>query len=136
MFNFKYENKLYFLDDVLDELEKDGYDREMVKETYNFFLNQLKKDISTTDSVAYSLGTLGKLYYSAYGVNSLKHKSKGQIKHKEAKGGDATKEKKYLEIMEKKHDRIENMLQTLKEKGVKKNLLYRRRFNFQSIKNQ
>ena len=64
----KFEDKIYFLSDILDEYEKRGGDRAAAEAMYWTLVDELIDDISNTDSVVYKISNFGTLYYT---VDSL-----------------------------------------------------------------
>lgn len=130
----KYEDKIYFLEDILDEMENDGYHREMVKQGYLYYMNKLREDIATTENVAYQIGTLGVFHLTLPSLKKLQILAQKRIDF--PKRENAPEEgKKYLEIIQKKIDKIEGLNKRIKELGIKNNPFYKKRYNPRKILN-
>jgi len=68
------EDKIYFIDDILDEYEKRGGDREAAEALYWTTREELVENISTTDGVVYKIDNFGNLYYPLSSLHNLINK--------------------------------------------------------------
>jgi len=132
------DNKIYFLEDILDEMVKDGWDKEQARAAYLYFKDELLNDIKTTDTVAYKLGSLGSLFFTISSIHNIKNRAVKLVNHAKKWNGvwhTPTEEKK-LAITMAKIDRINKLTQAAIDRGMRRILWFRTRFNPITIKNE
>jgi hypothetical protein len=133
----KYEDKIYFLDDILDELEKDGVNREIAVAIYNHFREELIRDVGKTDNVAYKLGSLGTLYFTIKSLKGLNIRATKQYHKGKNSGNDKMKQGAIdkMNLIKAKRKKITKLITRAKEHNNLKILFFRTRFNPRAIKN-
>lgn len=131
------EDKVYFLEDILDELEKDGYNKDMVREGYYLFRERLLKDLDTTDNLTYKLGTLGLLHFTVSSLTRLKGWAQRIVEKGEREGipEEVERGKHKLQNILQRQELIREKIKVAQEKGIKKIQFFRRRFDPKNIKN-
>ena len=131
-----FEDKIYFLSDVLDEYQKRGGDRDAAEAMYWTMLDELLEDISNTDSVVYRISNFGTLYYTLSSIhnaiNSLEHILKEKKYRNER---DEENVKKKLSVFRKKLETMSNLIDRARKEKVKNIWFFRTRFNPKLIKN-
>lgn len=132
----KFEDKIYFLDDVLDEYEKRGGDREAANLMYWHLHDKLKKDISKTDNIVYRIQNFGNLYFTVPSIHNLKNtlqrtlRKYPQMAHNEKDGIN-----KKLNVVTKKIDKMDGLIKKSLSLGVNNIWFFRKRYNPKDIKN-
>ena len=129
---YKYTDKVWYIDDILDEFEKQGGNRELASAIYNYFREELIKDAETTDNLVYRIPKIGNLHYTISGM--LKHKASMEETLK--KFPDSASTKKRIQTMESKIKKFEETYKECKSNDFKKKILFFKvRFNQKNIKN-
>ena len=131
----KYDNKIYFLSDILDEFEKQGGNRELAEIMYEYNLDELRKYAYETDEVAFKLGTFGILHYTLSGINDVEKRLNIVLE----RGTNPPNEKsinKRLATLDSKRSKIMKLTERADKFGVKKNFFKCIRFNPITIKNE
>jgi len=134
----EFEDKVYFLEDILNELEKDGFNKDMVREGYYLFRERLLKDLDTTDNLTYKLGTLGMLHFTLSSLTRLKDWAKRIIEKGEREGipEEIERGKKKLTNIIQRKKLMNEKIKIAQEKGIKNIQFFRVRFNPKNIKNE
>lgn len=128
----KNDDKILFTEDVFDELQKKGYDRELVENFFKHFVTYLRESIRKTDNVAYFIRELGTFYLTLTGANySLKElERKTPIDDEKKKMIEKT-----IEGIQMKKQRIQKNIKALKNNGNYAISYFDRIFNPKGIKN-
>ena len=121
----EYKDKIYFLEDILDEFEKKGGDKEAAEAIYWYFLDKTLQEMSKTDNVVFKIPKFGNLYYTISSLHGLKKKEPKPIAEIE----------NVLYIVNTKLDKVDALVQKALDNKVKNIWFFRKRFNPKSIKN-
>ena len=132
----EYKDKIYFLEDVLDEYEKQGGDREAAKALYTYFLDKTMDKISNSDEVVFKIPKLGNLYHTVSSLHNIRRKlenTKKSIEKKENKSLADVNNRLY--IVNGKIDKVDSLIKRAIENKVKNIWFFRKRFNPKGMKN-
>ena len=131
-----FEDKIYFLNDILDEYEKRGGDRESAEAMYWTLVDEILEDISNTDSVVYKISNFGTLYYT---IDSIHNSINGLERVLTSKKYKDEEDKKIIEknlsVFKKKLEKMSILIDRAKEQKLKNIWFFRKRFNPKLIKN-
>lgn len=126
------EDKIYFIDDILDEYEKRGGDREAAEALYWTTRDELVDHISNNDGVVYKINHFGTLYYTAASLNNLL-KQVTRVIDKKSKFQNTWVQRK--QVLESKIKNMSSLIDKAKKNNVNNIWFFRKRFNPQKIKN-
>lgn len=128
------KDKIYYTEDIIDEVVKKGYDREMVEKFIKFYTSFLRKKIETTDEVAYYIPNLGTIYLTLTGSNYTLN-----ILNRAAASKRIINNRWHLEKLIKmlnfKQLKIKDYITKLKDLGVKKISYFDKIYSSKHIKN-
>jgi len=132
----EYKDKIYFLEDILDEFEKQGGDKEAAEAIYWYFLDKTLQEMSKTDNVVFKIPKFGNLYYTISSLHGLKKKVERELKYTKKKEPKTIAEiENVLYIVNTKLDKVDALVQKALDNKVKNIWFFRKRFNPKSIKN-
>jgi len=132
----EFKDKIYFLDDVLDEYERRGGDRETGEAIYWYFHDTLKKDIEESDDIVYKIPNFGTLYFTQGSLYNIGQKLEGTInKYSHLRESDKQKINKRQDIVKSKLMRMRELIDKAVSLKVNNIWFLRNRFNPKNIKN-
>ena len=132
----EYKDKIYFLEDILDEFEKKGGDKEVAEAIYWYFLDKTMQEMSKTDNVVFKVPKFGNLYYTISSLYGLKKKIERELKHIKKKEPKTIAEiKNTLYIVNTKIDKVDALVQKALANKVSNIWFFRKKFNPKGIKN-
>ncbi len=132
----KFEDKIYFLNDILDEYEKRGGDRAAAEAMYWTLVDELIDDISNTDSVVYKISNFGTLYYTVDSLHNTINGLERILNNNQYKNEDDKKNiEKNLSVFREKLEKMSILIDRAKEQKLKNIWFFRKRFNPKLIKN-
>tara|TARA_R100001460_G_scaffold104662_1_gene150555 strand:- start:2537 stop:2941 length:405 start_codon:yes stop_codon:yes gene_type:complete len=132
----KFEDKIYFLSDILDEYEKRGGDRDAAEAMYWTLVDELIDDISNTDSVVYKISNFGTLYYTVDSLHNTINGLERILNNNRYKNENDKKNiEKNLSVFRKKLEKMSILIDRAKEQKLKNIWFFRKRFNPKLIKN-
>ena len=132
----EYKDKIYFLEDILDEFEKKGGDKEAAEAIYWYFLDKTMQEMSKTDNVVFKVPKFGNLYYTISSLYGLKKKIERELKHIKKKEPKTIAEiKNTLYIVNTKIDKVDALVQKALANKVSNIWFFRKKFNPKGIKN-
>lgn len=121
------KNRIYFIQDVFDEVSKLGYEDKAIRDLYYFIVDYLRDRILKESDVAYFFPKFGTIFLTLTGVNyTLKFVENGKNANKEL----------YIDSLNKKKKTIETYIEKLKLEGNNSIAYFNRIFNFKYIKNK
>ena len=126
------EDKIYFIDDILDEYEKRGGDREAAEALYWTTREELLENISSTDGVVYKIDNFGNLYYPLSSLHNLINKV-DKVINKKGKFTEVWVKRK--QILKDKLENMSSLIDIARKNKVKNIWFFRKRFNQREIKN-
>jgi len=132
----EYKDKIYFLEDILDEYEKQGGDREAAQAMYKYFLDRTLEKISNSDEVVFKIPKFGNLYYTISSLYNIKRKlenTKQSIEKKENKNLADVENRLY--IVKGKINKVDSLIKKAIQNKVKNIWFFRKRFNPKGMKN-
>lgn len=118
------EDKIYYLQDILDLLEKDGYDKKAIEAGYYDFLERFENDLANTDNTVYKLGSFASLFFTIQSLQYLRklahiQKNNASEKGEERKEKDAAKK---LEVLYNKLDVVLKLTDEAKKNSKGKSI--------------
>ena len=132
----KFEDKIYFLSDILDEYEKRGGDRSAAEAMYWTLVDELIDDISNTDSVVYKISNFGTLYYTVDSLHNTINGLERILNNNRYKNENDKKNiEKNLSVFREKLEKMSILIDRAKEQELKNIWFFRKRFNPKLIKN-
>jgi len=132
----KFEDKIYFLSDILDEYEKRGGDRDAAEAMYWTLVDELIDDISNTDSVVYKISNFGTLYYTVDSLHNTINGLERILNNNRYKNENDKKNiEKNLSVFREKLEKMSILIDRAKEQKLKNIWFFRKRFNPKLIKN-
>ena len=132
----EYKDKIYFLEDVLDEYEKKGGDKEAAEAMYWYFLDKLSEEVKKSDEVVFKIPKFGNLYYTISSLHGLKQRFKRDKKHFEKKSEKKVADiQDNLYIVDSKIKKINHLVQRAIANKVNNIWFFRKRFNLKNVKN-
>jgi len=132
----EFDDKIYFLDDILDEYERRGGDREIGESIYWYFHDTVKKDIENSDDIVYKIPNFGTLYFTQSSLYNIEHKLEGTInKYSHLRESDKQKINKRKDIVKSKLMKMRELIDKAVSLKVNNIWFLRNRFNPKNIKN-
>lgn len=132
-----FDDKIYFLEDILDEYEKKGGDKEAAEAMYWYFLEQTTDKIINSDEVVFKIPKFGNLYFPISSLHNVKKRIKlrkafvDKKNHKKLASID-----KQLYIVDSKISKLDSLVQKAIKNKVKNIWFFRTRFYPKNIKNE
>ena len=123
-------DKIYYTEDIIDEVCKLGYDRELVADFYYFYSNYLKEYISNKDDIAYYIPNFGTMFITLNGISTSLY-TNDQRSSKMTEEGHQKNKDTFL----KKRDKIWEYINALKDAGNKKIAYFEKIKKKSNIKN-
>lgn len=128
-----YKDKIYYTEDIYKLLEEKGLDACLIEKIYVYYIDFLREQVSTTDTVAYYLPSLGTLYLTHIGANAALNKFKTMKTYPRFKYHDRADF--LIDLYEKKLKKIGEYITILQNAGVKKIMYFKRYYKPFNIKN-
>ena len=116
---YKYEDKVYFLEDILEEFEAQGGNKELAKDLYEYYYKRLDNLNRKTDAIVFRIPKFGNLYHNLSTLLKFQYKTNKSVESL-SQGYRLDFYKKRLEVVESKITEIKKRITEAKQKGIKR----------------
>jgi hypothetical protein len=115
---YKYKDKIYFTQDLLEEFEKDGGNKELAKDLYDYFYTKLDQTNKKTDALVFRIPKFGNLYHNLTTLMKFDVQTAKNVKRFEGKTKEQYKQRH--EVIKSKLVEIRKRITEAHNKGIKR----------------